>query len=256
MNKRVLTLAATTLGAVAIVGAGFSAWYFTEELDGAFAEDEKKVQTVVTEAKSEVGTFEVTNGDTSIYLVLDQGGVENAAKADEGIYLVTTAPSSTPTTVGSITGENDANVVKTISATWKVDTLTYEEIKNSVSYEVDVTFSEALSAYVTNADVTDNTATYTLADAAVAVDQTTTVGTTVVTLTWTVCDFSYVTKTEGEGDSAVTTNMKPQTFEAYQEMVAALGLATGDVAEETIYTETGNTLLTITFRVVNTANNG
>lgn len=255
MNKRVLTLAATTLGAVAIVGAGFSAWYFTEELNGDgiidSTEDTQKTVVVVTEAINLDGDFEIVNSegnpvDANYKLVLNQVSFENkdttftedtyqneVADAAKGIWLE----------------DSNGNAVTTITAKWTVDTDSYDEVKNNIDYNVTVTISDSLGKYV---KLVGDVAAVTTS---VASDDT--AGTTSVTMTWTVSTFSYVTTetTDAEGNT-VTTNMKPQTFAEYQEMVYDLGLATGassasDVVENKEYVEENeNTLITIAFNVV------
>lgn len=246
-SKKVLGLAASALGTVAIVGAGFSAWYFTEDLTNLTNSTDNKNNVVVTVAyqSGEVGLTDADYSSDQYILVLDQGGASNASVTDKGIALILASgydendnnKNGTQTYGDSIVTDGSViNSVENICALWKIDAESYKVIsaKYDITYTATVTLNNNLGTYVSMGTVDSVTA-----------DTDNIESNGGVALKVTTPTFSWVT------------GQKPTTFKDYQTMVAALDSTTYPSSDNVPSGEdiTIDELVTITFTISFTAKN-
>lgn len=249
-SKKVLGLAASALGTVAIVGAGFSAWYFTGDLTTGLSNGDKEGNVIVTVAyeDGEVALTDSGYKAATYYLVLDQGGIidtsdENYGNVGLALLAIQDADSfNGDATYGSAI-DGDINSIENICALWTLEKNMFNELCNNynLSVSVTVTLNEALAEYVTidgtDYDSTTNTYTTTMADPLSYNDTLGGVELSIATPT-----FKWVE------------NKKPTTFDEYAEMVKALD---SEITEVTSQNYTISDLLTITFTVTaSTKTNG
>lgn len=82
LNRKILGLVLPAVAVSALVGSGFSAWYFNEK---DITEKEQNVNVFVTDmVDNAVGTLTL-NETQATTLTLDQGGFENATLLNKGI---------------------------------------------------------------------------------------------------------------------------------------------------------------------------
>lgn len=249
-SKKVLGLAASALGTVAIVGAGFSAWYFTGDLTNGLSNGDKKGNVIVTVAYED-GEVALTDSDYEVatyYLVLDQGGIIDTSDGNYGnvglalLALENTDSFDGDATYGNSTITDAIKSIDNICALWTLEENMFNELTENydLSVSVTVTLNEALAGYVTIYDASDGSTTDTY------------------TTTMAAGSLSY---NNGGVELSIATptfkwveNKKPTTFDEYATMVKALD---SEITEVTSQNYTISDLLTITFTVTaSTKTNG
>ena len=91
LRRKMLAILLPTVAAVTLVGSGFSAWYFNQEVTGSVSGN---VGVDITDAVGDIGTLAPTKGaananaESTFNLILDQGGYENLDDFDAGISFV------------------------------------------------------------------------------------------------------------------------------------------------------------------------
>ena len=146
MKRKILAVTIPVVGCLTVVGSGFSAWYFSDNIvdDG---NGSSKVSVVVTdEVKASQGKLTIDTSETVLgtHLILDQGGPKNYS-LDSGIMF----------------GEETANETTVNSAAkWKFTVkftgtgdqkLTLDKIYDAglrVKIVADITLGGALSNYI------------------------------------------------------------------------------------------------------------
>ncbi len=200
MLRKSTSILAPLAGLIAIVGAGFSVWYFD------VADINKDGPTISTEVTDKVtyGEITVTTTDT-LTLVLDQGGIANASDVTKGISVVGADDSP----VASIVAQYDAGT--------HYETIVDGGLNPTIT--TTITISEGLRDYVTVSDgdflagtagVFTRTSTFAAQVTDLTIDCSTTDETNAL--------FSYVT------------GMKPTTSEAYDTMVDTVTAGTVTIA--------------------------
>lgn len=118
--RKLLAIGAPILGMVAIVGSGFSAWYFESQT----VEVSTSMGISLTPIATSYGAFDVSENDYT--LVLDQGGISNASILEKGISVqvggsnVTTIEASYSIDSGALQILTDDGLTGTITTTVKV----------------------------------------------------------------------------------------------------------------------------------------
>ncbi len=126
--RKLLAIGAPILGMVAIVGSGFSAWYFESQT----VEAGTSMGITLTPIATTYGAFDVSENDYT--LVLDQGGYTNRTEVKKGISV-----------------QVDGSNVTSIEASYSIDSgalqiLTEDGLTGTISTTVKVLSS--LAAYV------------------------------------------------------------------------------------------------------------
>ena len=118
--RKLLAIGVPILGMVAIVGSGFSAWYFESQT----VEVSTSMGISLTPIATSYGAFDVSENDYT--LVLDQGGISNASILEKGISVqvggsnVTTIEASYSIDSGALQILTDDGLTGTITTTVKV----------------------------------------------------------------------------------------------------------------------------------------
>lgn len=185
--RKLLAIGAPILGMVAIVGSGFSAWYFESQT----VEAGTSMGITLTPIATTYGAFDVSENEYT--LVLDQGGYTNRTEVKKGISVqvggsnVTTIEASYSIDSGALQILTDDGLTGTITTTVKVlsSLAAYVDFKASdftnkgsasdgyevytrtddvattVDLDIDVTTNDDLTnaafAYVSNKKPTDET---------------------------------------------------------------------------------------------------
>lgn len=199
IKKKLLALGVSAVAVTAVAGAGFAGWTFTSEV-----KQEHNLGVNITAAYS-FGTVAVDTGAPDT-VVLDQSGITLAKSGDLDTAI--------------------ANV----TAKWTVATASYTDAATAgLTYAVNVYVNTALSTYVncgtTTAEATSAKTGYTQYKFTVTPatgDVTTSGDNTVVTMTLA-------------NPLAYVASEKPDTFEKYQAMVAAITGTTDTVVTDTEY---------------------
>ena len=113
MKRKVLIGLLSVIGCVAIAGSGFASWYFGV---GQVSTDTKNIKTYVTDLASEIGTLVDDNKDQNLYVVLNQGGYNNASDNSKGISVVDLGTNNTVDISDSNLGTN----LDYLSATYSI----------------------------------------------------------------------------------------------------------------------------------------
>lgn len=220
IKKKFLALGVSAVAVTAVAGAGFAGWVF-----GDNATASKNLGINITAAYS-FGTVAVDT-DAPDTVVLDQDTI----------------------TLLDSDAANDSDKVKTeVTATWTVPTAAYGDGSN-ITYSVNVYIKDGLGTYVncgtTSAETTSGKTDYTqykfTLDSTNGITTTTSDSNTLVTMTL--------------GNPLAYTSSKPDDFEAYQNMVAAIkGIEASTVATGTAYDVAASSeLVIIEFTVSKTA---
>ena len=150
--RKLLAIGAPILGMVAIVGSGFSAWYFESQT----VEAGTSMGITLTPIATTYGAFDVSENEYT--LVLDQGGYTNRTEVKKGISV-----------------QVDGSNVTSIEASYSIDTgalqiLTEDGLTGTITTTVKVLSS--LAAYVdfkasdfTKGSASDGYEVYTRTDA-------------------------------------------------------------------------------------------
>lgn len=164
--RKLLAIGVPILGMVAIVGSGFSAWYFESQT----VEASTSMGISLTPIATSYGAFDVSENDYT--LVLDQGGISNASILEKGISVqvggsnVTTIEASYSIDSGALQILTDDGLTGTITTTVKVlSTLaSYVNFKASgftkgsasAGYEVYTRTNDVATSVDLDIDVTTN----------------------------------------------------------------------------------------------------
>lgn len=156
LNRKLLALVLPAVAVSALVGSGFSAWYFAEENIGGVGQEVKVSITDMVDKS--VGTLAL-NGTQATKLTLDQGGFANKGALNIGI-------SFDQESVGAKFTFNGNSFTNLDSAGMKVEvtrTITFTE--NLLKY-VEVTglsnYTPGSTVHTVTQDVTSNTLTDTI----------------------------------------------------------------------------------------------
>ena len=84
LNRKLLALVLPAVAVSALVGSGFSAWYFNAGITKSF-DDVTANATITDKIDQNIGTLTLTPGHGLTTLTLDQGGQENAGLKNKGI---------------------------------------------------------------------------------------------------------------------------------------------------------------------------
>ena len=140
MKKKGLICALALTGCVAIVGSGFSAWYF----DTAALTKTKSVNTYVTDLAEGIGTLTDNNKDQTLYVVLDQATYANLKEATKGISITNVS--------GTISDSNLGEAVNSLGATYTISAEDVTKLvaagKTSATFTATITISDAASTYI------------------------------------------------------------------------------------------------------------
>lgn len=95
LNRKILALVLPAVAVSALVGSGFSAWYFYDS--GSYNTDNINVSVSVEDKVEEnIGSLVLNSEIKNIKLVLDQGGYQNRATLTKGISFVNNETGSAP----------------------------------------------------------------------------------------------------------------------------------------------------------------
>lgn len=240
MKAKILTLSVCAAGAIALIGAGFSSWYFAGT-DDVTTTSGYSPYTVVTKAESDKGDIKVDSSD--VYLELDQGGVDNASDVEKGISFKSKS--------GETYSEDNDTAATTLTATWTISgdeykMLTATDSKYTVTYSATLELNSKLAAYIelpTSEDISTSTdedtqavsytikCTSNLSESLTAESDNS--NSYKVTVTLTLPTFQY------------KSGQKPLTMSAYNTMIGNLNSSDNDTSDGT---EVEN-LLTVNFTV-------
>ena len=138
LNRKLLALVLPAVAVSALVGSGFSAWYFYDS--GSYNTDNIDVSVSVEgKVDQDIGSLVLNSEIRNIKLVLDQGGYQNRATLTKGISFVNNGTDSA--TVQNI----GANFTFTNSTVF--DNLSAANLKVQVTTKV--VFSTILFKYLT-----------------------------------------------------------------------------------------------------------
>ena len=138
LNRKILALVLPAVAVSALVGSGFSAWYFYDA--GSYKTDNINVSVSVEDkVEEDIGSLVLNSEIRNIKLVLDQGGYQNRATPTKGISFVNNGTDSA--TVQNI----GANFTFTNSTVF--DNLSDANLKVQVTTKV--VFSTILFKYLT-----------------------------------------------------------------------------------------------------------
>lgn len=84
LNRKILALVLPAVAVSALVGSGFSAWYFNAEITKS-CDDVTANVSITDKIDQNIGTLTLTSGHGLTTLTLDQGGQENAGLKNKGI---------------------------------------------------------------------------------------------------------------------------------------------------------------------------
>ena len=84
LNRKLLALVLPAVAVSALVGSGFSAWYFNADITKS-ADDVTANVTITDKIDQNIGTLTLTPRHGLTTLTLDQGGQENANESKKGI---------------------------------------------------------------------------------------------------------------------------------------------------------------------------
>lgn len=114
MKRKILAVTIPVVGCITVVGAGFSAWYFGDELTTGANGNTTIGMNITEEVKASTANLSIDLGATTIddgesakdgkgRLVLDQGGIGNNS-VDSGIMFGSSTSTFTTKTTGEIWG--------------------------------------------------------------------------------------------------------------------------------------------------------
>ena len=156
LNRKLLALVLPAVAVSALVGSGFSAWYFAEENIGGVGQEVKV--SITDKVDESVGTLAL-NGTQATKLTLDQGGFVNRTALDKGISFDEESVGATFTFNGNSFTNLDSAGMKvkvTRTITFTKNLLDYVEVTGLSNYTVGST------VHTVTQDVTSNTLTDTI----------------------------------------------------------------------------------------------
>lgn len=129
LNRKILALVLPAVAVSALVGSGFSAWYFNADITKS-CDDVTANATITDKIDQNIGTLTLTPGHGLTTLTLDQGGQENANESKKGIKF-------------------DASKLE-VKFAFVSDTVfkNLQEANMQVKVTSTITFTEALDGYV------------------------------------------------------------------------------------------------------------
>lgn len=87
LNRKILALVLPAVAVSALVGSGFSAWYFYDS--GSYNTDDVNVNVeIAQEFNQKIGSLSIKSATTPNKVVLDQGGYKNKADPTKGIQFL------------------------------------------------------------------------------------------------------------------------------------------------------------------------
>lgn len=87
LNRKILALVLPAVAVSALVGSGFSAWYFYDT--GSYSTKDVNVNVDIAQEFNEtIGTLSMKSATTPNKVLLDQGGYENKADPTKGIQFL------------------------------------------------------------------------------------------------------------------------------------------------------------------------
>ena len=134
MKRKILMGSIALCGALAVVGSGFSSWYFstdTKSLNGG------NVSTYVTPELTEIGSLTDNNANDTLYIVLDQGTYANKADATKGISLVSSTDALLDTNTGT--------AVNSLGVTYSIAKADYQKLSDAGIYGGKITATISIS---------------------------------------------------------------------------------------------------------------
>lgn len=156
LNRKLLALVLPAVAVSALVGSGFSAWYFAEENIGGVGQE---VKVSITDMVDEsVGTLAL-NGTQATKLTLDQGGFANKTALNKGISFDKESVGATFTFNGNSFTNLDSAGMKvevTRTITFTANLLEYVEVTGLSNY------TSGSTVHTVTQDVTSNTLTDTI----------------------------------------------------------------------------------------------
>ena len=212
LNRKLLALVLPAVAVSALVGSGFSAWYFYDS--GSYKTNDVNVNVeIADEFNEEIGTLSIKSETTPNKVLLDQGGYENKANPTKGIQFL-----------------NNNTVVKNIEVEFTFTNSTvYENLKAaglSVTVTRKILVADALLDYV---EVVPNIGDK--SNTTEGIDYT--VYTTATTLDSSNAHTDTITLMDGVAANSNSiflnyivnddTTKKPQDYAQYQAMETALG---------------------------------
>lgn len=156
LNRKLLALVLPAVAVSALVGSGFSAWYFAEEnINGLGQEVKVSITDMVDES---VGTLAL-NGTQATKLTLDQGGFANKGEPNKGISFDQESVGATFTFNGNSFTNLDSAGMKvkvTRTITFTENLLEYVEVTGLSNY------TSGSTVHTVTQDVTSNKLTDTI----------------------------------------------------------------------------------------------
>ena len=116
LNRKILALVLPAVAVSALVGSGFSAWYFYDT--GSYSTDNINVSVSVEDkVEQDIGSLVLNSEIRNIKLVLDQGGYQNRETKTKGISFVNNeTDSKTVNNIGAKFTFTDSTVFSNLSA--------------------------------------------------------------------------------------------------------------------------------------------
>lgn len=167
LNRKLLALILPAVAVSALVGSGFSAWYFNADITKS-CDDVTANVTITDKIDQNIGTLTLTPGHGLTTLTLDQGGQENAGEKTKGIEfnakkLEVTFRFVDDTVFNNLSSANmQVKVTSTITFTEAldgyvkiIDTMKYTP-GESYSYYKETTLNEYKASYDFSIDLSTN----------------------------------------------------------------------------------------------------
>lgn len=154
--RKLLAIGAPILGMVAIVGSGFSAWYFESQT----VEAGTSMGITLTPIATTYGAFDVSENEYT--LVLDQGGYTNRTEVKKGISVqvdgsnVTSIEASYSIDTGALQILTDDGLTGTITTTVKVLSTLADYVDFKASGFTKGSASEGYEIYTRETAVAEN----------------------------------------------------------------------------------------------------
>ena len=140
MKRKLLMGSIAFCGALAVVGSGFSSWYFENTIDNQTG----NVAVHVTDLVEGIGTLTNNDSDKSLYVILDQGTYANKSDVTKGI--------SVTSVTGNVSDSNLGTAVDSLSATYKIEATDATKLVaagiSSGTFTATIELSEAAQAYL------------------------------------------------------------------------------------------------------------
>lgn len=161
LNRKILALVLPAVAVSALVGSGFSAWYFYDS--GSYNTDNINVSVSVEEkVEQDIGSLVLTSEIKNIKLVLDQGGYQNRETKTKGISFVNNETgSATVNNIGAKFTFTDSTVFSNLSAANLKVQVTTEVVFTTKLFDYLTLKGLAGDNYNSTTDAEGGTTTYT-----------------------------------------------------------------------------------------------